>query len=111
MVLGNRQLLSIFFIVVILLGVFFTMGYVMGRNSGSGGAATAAAGPTGAPASGFFPKSLQPDPQLRRLRPADAELRHAVEAAAPERSSQTSPSRRPGRPFFSPSPPSAPKRN
>jgi cell division septation protein DedD len=33
LVLGNRQLLSIFFIVVILFGVFFTMGYIVGRNS------------------------------------------------------------------------------
>jgi cell division protein FtsN len=31
--LGNKQLLSIFFVVVILLGVFFTMGYILGRNS------------------------------------------------------------------------------
>ena len=37
LVLGNKQLLSVFFIVVILLGVFFTMGYIVGRNSGSGG--------------------------------------------------------------------------
>jgi len=33
LVLGNKQLLSVFFIVVILLGIFFTMGYVVGRNS------------------------------------------------------------------------------
>lgn len=33
LVLGNRQLLSVFFIIVILLGVFFTMGYIVGRNS------------------------------------------------------------------------------
>ena len=33
LVLVNRQLLSVFFIVVILLGVFFTMGYIVGRNS------------------------------------------------------------------------------
>src|SRR5687767_11711005 len=33
MVLGNKQLLSVFFIVVVLLAVFFTMGYVVGRNS------------------------------------------------------------------------------
>jgi cell division protein FtsN len=31
--LGHRQLLSVFFIVVILLGVSFTMGYIVGRNS------------------------------------------------------------------------------
>lgn len=33
LVLGNRQLLSVFFIVVVLLGVFFTMGYIVGKNS------------------------------------------------------------------------------
>ncbi|MGH9558839.1 MAG: SPOR domain-containing protein [Bryobacteraceae bacterium] len=33
LILGNRQLLSVFFIVAILLGVFFTMGYIVGRNS------------------------------------------------------------------------------
>jgi cell division septation protein DedD len=33
LVLGNKQLLSAFFVVAILLGVFFTMGYFVGRNS------------------------------------------------------------------------------
>src|SRR5258707_9617654 len=33
LILGNKQLLSVFFIMVILLGVFFTMGYIVGRNS------------------------------------------------------------------------------
>ena len=33
MVLGNRQLVSVFLIVVVLLGVFFSMGYIVGRNS------------------------------------------------------------------------------
>ena len=42
LVLGNKQLLSVFFIVVILLGVFFTMGYIVGRNSGGPGALEAA---------------------------------------------------------------------
>ncbi|HZT32266.1 MAG TPA: SPOR domain-containing protein [Bryobacteraceae bacterium] len=36
LVLGNRQLLSAFFIVVILFAVFFTMGYIVGRNSAPG---------------------------------------------------------------------------
>ena len=36
LVLGNKQLLSVFFIVVVLLAVFFTMGFIVGRNSGSG---------------------------------------------------------------------------
>ena len=34
LVLGNRQLVSVFLIIVILLGVFFSMGYIVGRNSG-----------------------------------------------------------------------------
>ena len=34
LILANRQLLSVFFIVVVLLGVFFTMGYIVGRNAG-----------------------------------------------------------------------------
>jgi cell division protein FtsN len=34
LVLGNKELLSVLFIVVVLLGVFFAMGYVVGRNSG-----------------------------------------------------------------------------
>lgn len=33
LILANRQLLSVFFIIVILLAVFFTMGYIVGRNS------------------------------------------------------------------------------
>jgi len=33
LVLGNRQLLSGFFIVVVLFAVFFVMGYIVGRNS------------------------------------------------------------------------------
>lgn len=36
LILGNRQLLSVFFIVVVLLGVFFTMGYIVGKNAVTG---------------------------------------------------------------------------
>lgn len=41
LVLGNRQLISVFVIVVILLGVFFSMGYIVGRNSSPAPAVTA----------------------------------------------------------------------
>jgi cell division septation protein DedD len=41
LVLGNRQLLSVFFLVVILFAVVFTMGYIVGRNSISAAGATA----------------------------------------------------------------------
>jgi cell division septation protein DedD len=33
LILGNRQLFSVFFIVVMLFGVFFVMGYIVGQNS------------------------------------------------------------------------------
>jgi len=53
--LGNKQLISLFFVVVILLGVFFTMGYMLGRHSGSGVAIPTAARKEAPPAtaSGF----------------------------------------------------------
>lgn len=38
LILGNRQLISVFLIVVILLAVFFSMGYIVGRNSAPGSA-------------------------------------------------------------------------
>jgi len=47
LILGNRQLISVFLIVVVLLGVFFSMGYIVGRNST---ATTAEAAHTGKPA-------------------------------------------------------------
>src|SRR5579871_5350415 len=37
LVLGNKQLLSAFFVVVVLLGVFFTMGYFVGKNTATAG--------------------------------------------------------------------------
>src|ERR1700736_5146624 len=43
LVLGNRQLLSGFFIVVVLFGLFFTMGYIVGRHSFPAPATTAPA--------------------------------------------------------------------
>lgn len=42
LVLGNRQLLSVFFVIVVLMGVCFAAGYIFGRNSsvGTGAAGT-----------------------------------------------------------------------
>jgi cell division septation protein DedD len=73
LVLGNRQLLSGFFIVVILFAVFFVMGYIVGRNSAPGAQLAAnrdqssgAAPPSGArpqPASGTAPASAAEQPK------------------------------------------------
>src|ERR1700710_1234417 len=52
LVLGNKQLISLFFVVVALCGVFFAMGYMIGRNTSKpvtptldGAAPTATASP------------------------------------------------------------------
>jgi cell division septation protein DedD len=50
LVLGNRQLISLFFVVVALCGVFFAMGYLIGRNSTKGIVASAPSGEDGSAA-------------------------------------------------------------
>ena len=57
LVLGNRQLLSAFFIIVILFGVFFTMGYVVGRNSTP---PSSASGPAQTTAANQRPEAASP---------------------------------------------------
>jgi cell division protein FtsN len=55
LVLGNKQLLSVFFVVVVLLGIFFAMGYVVGRNSAAGPAPAATQPQVEVPESGTTP--------------------------------------------------------
>jgi cell division septation protein DedD len=60
-VLGNKQLLSAFFVVVALLGVFFAMGYIIGKNSSdSGPRKTAQAEPVPTPATAAESSSVPP---------------------------------------------------
>ncbi|MDP8991171.1 MAG: SPOR domain-containing protein [Acidobacteriota bacterium] len=65
LILGNRQLLSVFFIVVILLGVFFTMGYIVGRNSG-----TLTAEVPATPAPDGKPQAVEPPAKIVEPAPA-----------------------------------------
>ena len=58
LVLGNRQLLSLAAIVVILFGIFFTMGYIVGRNS----MPVTSMAPAPAPVSRPQEASAQPSP-------------------------------------------------
>jgi len=114
LVLGNRQLLSGFFIVVVLFGVFFTMGYIVGRHSSPPPVVTAAspeAAPaltpssTGRPAPGevavVMPdeaKSETPAPQeasATRPATAEAEAPRPVETRAEPRGGEAEPA--PGR--------------
>lgn len=49
LILGNRQLVSVFLVVVILLGIFFSMGYIVGRNSSPLTASDSHSGGSGKP--------------------------------------------------------------
>jgi len=81
LVLGNRQLLSAFFIIVILFGVFFTMGYVVGRNS----APAAAASPMPVPvAASQRPDAASPPPTQSAPPPASAPTESPAAAPAQE---------------------------
>jgi cell division protein FtsN len=82
LVVGNRQLLSIIFIVMVLFGVVFTMGYFVGRNSAPENPVVAAAPPpeantaAGRPTPSEMPAPQQPaqtetlDPGQARITPA-----------------------------------------
>jgi len=50
LVLGNKQLISFFFVVLALCGVFFALGYMIGKNSGKVLVAGVGAGVDGTPA-------------------------------------------------------------
>jgi len=62
MVLGNKQLLSLFFLVVVLFAVFFSLGYMVGRSVGPGTTQAAQPPATAEPASSpsSSPSPLQP---------------------------------------------------
>ncbi len=72
LVLGNRQLLSAFFIIVIMFGVFFTMGYVVGRNSAPPASSAANTAATAQRPEGPSPAS---PPQQEAKAPASAETK------------------------------------
>jgi cell division protein FtsN len=79
LVLGNRQLLSGFAVVVILLGVFFAMGYIVGRNSMPSSRASAQDTPATAPP----PDSTRAQNTPPSAAPVTAATTEAVNAAPP----------------------------
>ena len=85
LILGNRQLLSVFFIVVILLGVFFTMGYIVGRNSGTLTADVAATpAPDGKPQVVEPPAAKTPEPAPAPAAPTETAPQQPAKEAEPE---------------------------
>jgi hypothetical protein len=76
LILGNKQLLAIFFVAALLCGVFFAMGYVVGGNSAKSAAASAAATDS-APAPVAEGKREEPQPA-----PAADAMDHSLPSAA-----------------------------
>jgi hypothetical protein len=75
LVLGNRQLLSGFFIIVVLFGLFFTMGYIVGRHSFPAPANTGSA---------VSQEPVTPAPAPTPSGPAPGQVEVVVEPPKPE---------------------------
>ena len=104
LVLGNRQLLSGFFIVALLFGVAFAMGYIVGRNSAPSQRLQAeAASNTAAP-------DLRPQPAApaEPSKPAKQPPQGADAAAAPPPDAPAQPTTQPAREGPSAAPAEAP---
>jgi cell division septation protein DedD len=81
MVLENRQVLGIFFVVAVLCGVFFALGYIVGKNTGTGfppqaQTAAPAAGPEGrrSALSPAQPPVQEPPAQIPETKPAETSV-------------------------------------
>jgi cell division septation protein DedD len=94
LVLGNRHLLSGFFVVALLFGVAFAMGYIVGRNSApSGKPAEAAASPNPTP------RDARPQPAS----PAEpAPSRAASQEPSPSEEAPDKPAEAPAQPTTQP---------
>ena len=94
LLLGNRQLLSVFVIVVVLLGIFFAMGYVTGKNSGGALVAGAKAPDANGAAAGVPASDVTPSPKASAARgdvPVPQSSDPASETTAAPAPSQTAP--------------------
>ncbi|MBZ5608317.1 MAG: SPOR domain-containing protein [Acidobacteriia bacterium] len=111
LILGNRQLISVFLIVVILLGVFFSMGYIVGRNSAPAAAETARDNKPvevhwPPPDSAKTPDAASQEPAIATPVPADVSQ---AKAAPPESTTpEAAPPAAPVVPKATPTPPPAP---
>jgi cell division septation protein DedD len=118
LVLGNRQLLSGFFIVVLLFGVAFAMGYIVGRNSTPSQRLQAEATtgsavpvpkerpePASAPASAAAPPASAQPPADSTPAPQSTAGTPASPAATPPAQSTTPPAQPATQPAPPPTPP------
>ncbi len=93
LVLGNRQLLSFFFVVVALCGVFFAIGYIIGRNS-----ARVVVAEDGAPSpvaegqrSPLPAASTETAPPIPSTEPLSTQTKPALETSAPAAAPEPAP--------------------
>jgi len=111
--LGDRQLLSLFVIVVVLLAVFFTMGYILGRHSEAGSTEAIA---SKEPDAQVLPRAAPSGSPAPSSQPASTPAESAPEPAAPPSAPVTAPVEPPARPpdarvkppARQPAPPTAP---
>src|SRR5436190_10354663 len=78
LVLGNSQLLSGFFIVVMLFGIFFSLGYIVGRHS-----SVAPMNTTAAAGQDPVPLGAAPPPGRAEVVPVDSRRTEAPAAESP----------------------------
>ncbi|HEX9109788.1 MAG TPA: SPOR domain-containing protein, partial [Longimicrobiales bacterium] len=111
LVLGNKQLLGGFFIVVILFCVFFSMGYILGRNSAPMGRNTAAVEPA-SPSPSPMPVKTDAAAPPPVAQPPAAEQPKTGEEAKPADNAPaptTQPAQQPGAPAQPAAPAPAPQ--
>jgi cell division septation protein DedD len=95
LVLGNKQLISLFFVVVALCGVFFAMGYMIGHNTSKSGAANlegaapAATPPVPRSQASEPPRETSEETQPPVSTPADAQPAPAESAQTPGTAAQS----------------------
>ncbi len=96
LVLGNRQLLSGFFVVVILFAVFFVMGYIVGRNSTPAPQLAANRDPGGGAPAVARPQPTSPAvPAAQNPPPAGEAPKDESSGAAPETPPAAQPAQQP----------------
>jgi cell division protein FtsN len=72
LIIGNKQLISLFFVVVALCGVFFAMGYMVRGNSLKGSVSTTPTDTSAAAPSETTVRRQQPEPPAETSQPAAA---------------------------------------
>jgi cell division septation protein DedD len=101
LVLGNKQLISLFFVVVALCGVFFAMGYMIGRNTSKSVTANLE-GNTSAGGASPVPQSTAPQVSVSQSQDSEPPRETTPEAAQPPNPAPADSQPAPGAPAPSP---------